>query len=164
MLDDPAVDNAPHADPAALHDVAGRLQTGDLAFEGAPPDGALHDPAPLGNEVQGVPLHVGHRLQDGLVQLFRRFDARAASAPSRPRLRPSGPDRVALCRATREGADYQGRGVHAAARIAAVAGADEIIASRDALADAKGFRCSEGRNVHLKGISEPVEVVSVDWR
>ncbi|MGH9011264.1 MAG: hypothetical protein ACRDYF_15685, partial [Acidimicrobiia bacterium] len=66
--------------------------------------------------------------------------------------------------ATRQGADYQGRGVHAAARIAAVAGADEIIASRDALADLDGFRCSEARKVELKGLSEPVEVVSLDWR
>jgi class 3 adenylate cyclase/DNA-binding SARP family transcriptional activator len=66
--------------------------------------------------------------------------------------------------ATREGADYQGRGVHAAARIAAVAGADEIVASRDALADLDGLRWSEVREVELKGFSEPVEVVSLDWR
>jgi class 3 adenylate cyclase/DNA-binding SARP family transcriptional activator len=66
--------------------------------------------------------------------------------------------------ATREGGDYQGRGVHAAARIAAVAGADEIVASRDALPDLAGLQCSEGRKVSLKGFSEPVEVVSLDWR
>jgi len=74
--------------------------------------------------------------------------------------------RIGLHRAeaTREGADYQGRGVHAAARIAAEAGADEIIVSRDALADLDGLPFSEGREVDLKGFSEPVEVVSLDWR
>jgi class 3 adenylate cyclase len=61
--------------------------------------------------------------------------------------------------------DYAGQGVHTAARIGAVAGAGEILVSRDTL-DGVGtaFRLSEPRAEQLKGFEEPVEVVSVDWR
>ncbi len=67
---------------------------------------------------------------------------------------------------TREGADYRGQGVHAAARVGAVAGGEEIAVTR-AVLDAAGelkFEVSEPRLVELKGISDPVEVALVDWR
>jgi class 3 adenylate cyclase len=67
---------------------------------------------------------------------------------------------------TREGADYRGQGVHAAARVGAVAGGEEIAVTR-AVLDAAGelkFEVSEPRLVALKGITEPVEVALVDWR
>ena len=61
--------------------------------------------------------------------------------------------------------DYGGQGVHAAARIGALAGAGEIVASADTLAHgAVSYGVSEPRSAELKGISEPVEVVSIDWR
>jgi class 3 adenylate cyclase len=60
------------------------------------------------------------------------------------------------------GRGYRGKGVHAAARIAAVAEANEIVASR-ATADAAGARFTNPRVVNLKGLSQPVEIVSVDW-
>ena len=61
--------------------------------------------------------------------------------------------------------DYGGQGVHAAARIGALAGAGEILASAETLADAGGrYATADARSVELKGISEPVEVVSLVWR
>ncbi|MGH8993221.1 MAG: adenylate/guanylate cyclase domain-containing protein [Acidimicrobiia bacterium] len=66
--------------------------------------------------------------------------------------------------ATREGNDYQGRGVHEAARIAALAVGGEILASRSAIGSVAGLSASEPRPVTLKGLSEPVEVVAIRWQ
>jgi class 3 adenylate cyclase len=60
---------------------------------------------------------------------------------------------------------YGGEAVHLAARIGAAAGAGEILASRETLADAgTGFRSSSPRSEVFKGFEKPVEVLSVDWR
>jgi class 3 adenylate cyclase len=62
-------------------------------------------------------------------------------------------------------ADYGGQGVHAAARIAAAAGAGEILISRATLEGAQtAFAVSESRLEALKGFDESAEVVSVEWR
>lgn len=67
--------------------------------------------------------------------------------------------------ATRRGRDYAGKGVHQAARIAALAEGGEILASQETLAEAPvRFSASEPRRVGLKGISEPVPVVTIEWR
>jgi class 3 adenylate cyclase len=67
--------------------------------------------------------------------------------------------------ATREGTDWSGFGVHAAARIGSLAEGDEILASREtAEAAESGHTLSEPRTVTLKGIPEPVEVVAIAWR
>jgi class 3 adenylate cyclase len=61
--------------------------------------------------------------------------------------------------------DFGGHGVHAAARIGALAGAGEIVASAETLAHgAVSYGVSEPRSAELKGISELVDVVSIDWR
>lgn len=66
--------------------------------------------------------------------------------------------------ATRQGADYMGIGVHEAARIGALAGAGEIVAGM-AVADRAGEHpVTEPRRATLKGLSEPVEIVSISWR
>jgi len=65
--------------------------------------------------------------------------------------------------ATRVGLDYRGKGVHEAARIGAMAGGGEILASWHTVQPCK-FTVSEPRPVNLKGIAEPVQVVSVSWR
>ena len=64
-----------------------------------------------------------------------------------------------------DSADYGGQGVHVASRIGAAAAAGEILVSVDTL-DGIGtaYRLSEPRSEALKGIEQPVEVVSVDWR
>jgi class 3 adenylate cyclase len=59
--------------------------------------------------------------------------------------------------------NYRGKGVHEAARIAAIAEGSEILVSR-ATAQGTQFKLSAPRTVTLKGISEPVEVVSVAWK
>lgn len=67
--------------------------------------------------------------------------------------------------ATHRGREYRGKGVHVAARIGALAEAGEILASQDTLAAVSDrFRVSPPRSVTLKGISEPVEVMSIEWQ
>lgn len=67
--------------------------------------------------------------------------------------------------ATERGDDYTGRGVHTSARIAAAAGAGEILVSRDVLAAAgNDLAFTDARALELKGLAAPVEVVSFDWQ
>jgi class 3 adenylate cyclase len=67
--------------------------------------------------------------------------------------------------ATQAGADYQGLGVHAAARIGSLAQGEEVLASEGTLAAAGGdWTTDEPREVELKGISGTVRVVAVAWR
>ena len=65
--------------------------------------------------------------------------------------------------ATQVGTNYRGKGVHEAARIAATAEAGEVLASAGTVAGGR-YAHSEARPVTLKGIAEPVDVVSVEWR
>ena len=64
-----------------------------------------------------------------------------------------------------DGTDYGGEGVHVAARVGSAAGAGEILVSVETL-DGVGssFELSEPRTETLKGIAQPVQVVSVAWR
>jgi class 3 adenylate cyclase len=68
--------------------------------------------------------------------------------------------------ATVDDGDFRGQGVHVAARIAAAAGAEEILVSTDTvdILDGIGYPVSDGRPFELKGIRDPVELRSVDWR
>ncbi|HXF36701.1 MAG TPA: adenylate/guanylate cyclase domain-containing protein [Actinomycetota bacterium] len=66
--------------------------------------------------------------------------------------------------ATTDGARYLGRGVHEAARIGAAAQGGEILVSEETLRQAGEVPSSEVRAIRLKGLSEPVRVVAVDWR
>ncbi len=71
---------------------------------------------------------------------------------------------VHTAEATSLGENYRGKGVHVAARVAALGRGEEIVASRETVAAVAALRTSEPRSERLKGISEPVEVVSIDWR
>ena len=64
--------------------------------------------------------------------------------------------------ATQVGGDFHGKGVHEAARIAALGGGGDIVASVATVGGS--HRTSEPRSADLKGLSGPVEVVNVDWR
>lgn len=64
--------------------------------------------------------------------------------------------------ATQVGRNFTGKGVHEAARIAALADGGEILTSTQTATPQ--FSVSEPRSVTLKGIAEPMEIVSVDWR
>jgi class 3 adenylate cyclase len=72
---------------------------------------------------------------------------------------------VHAAEATRSGSDFIGIGVNQAARIGALAGADEVLVSAATLDRAgRAFPEAGRRTVELKGISTPTEVVSVAWR
>ncbi len=58
---------------------------------------------------------------------------------------------------------YRGKEVHRAARIGAVAGAGEIVASSTTVRDCRGLVTEPARSVELKGFSEPIDVVSIRW-
>jgi class 3 adenylate cyclase len=65
--------------------------------------------------------------------------------------------------ATQVERNFRGKGVHEAARIAALAGAAEILASQTTAAGTR-YQTSNPRTESLKGIAEPVEIVTIDWR
>jgi class 3 adenylate cyclase len=65
--------------------------------------------------------------------------------------------------ATRVGRNFTGKGVHEAARIGQLAEGGEIVASAITAAGGR-FPASESRTVTVKGIADPIEVVTVDWR
>jgi class 3 adenylate cyclase len=71
---------------------------------------------------------------------------------------------VHAAEATRAGHGYTGMGVHVAARIGALAQGGEILASASTVAALEGLELGERRPAELKGVSEPVDVVSVGWR
>jgi class 3 adenylate cyclase len=93
------------------------------------------------------------------VAIQRRLDQQRREHGFAPQVRIG----VHYASAQQVAGNYRGKGVHEAARIAAVATGSEILASRDT-AEGTGFRISEPRSVALKGLSEPMEVVSVTWR
>jgi class 3 adenylate cyclase len=67
--------------------------------------------------------------------------------------------------ATRDSSGYQGKGVHEAARISALADGDEILASTKTVDNTSlRFPVSAARSVALNGIAEPVDVVAIEWR
>ena len=67
--------------------------------------------------------------------------------------------------AQRHGDAFRGKGVHVAARIAALAEAGEILASRGTVeSPPPGVTLSAPRAVTLKGLSEPLEIVTLGWR
>jgi class 3 adenylate cyclase len=72
---------------------------------------------------------------------------------------------IHLAEANRVGLDYAGTGVNQAARIATAAGGGEILMSATAEAKSRRPMAEEGRrSIELKGLSAPVEVVTVAWR
>jgi class 3 adenylate cyclase/tetratricopeptide (TPR) repeat protein len=66
--------------------------------------------------------------------------------------------------ATRVSGNYEGAGVHLAARIGALADGGEIVASAETIEGLEGVTVGDPREVSLKGFAKPVPVVSVDWR
>jgi class 3 adenylate cyclase len=65
--------------------------------------------------------------------------------------------------ATARGDDFSGLAVHVAARVGALAGADEILATASTLEEAGTIAAGAARAVEVKGVSAPVEVAPVDW-
>ncbi|HVM12036.1 MAG TPA: adenylate/guanylate cyclase domain-containing protein [Actinomycetota bacterium] len=95
------------------------------------------------------------------VDIQRRLAEHRKEAGFAPRIRIG----VHATEASKVDGDYRGRGVHEAARVGAIGGADEIVASLSTVATTgRRFTASEPRRVELKGIPEPIDVVTVDWR
>jgi len=65
--------------------------------------------------------------------------------------------------ANRRGSDYSGMGVHVAARVAALAGGGEILATADTLAGMTGIAVGDTRETQVKGVTAPVRVAAVGW-
>jgi len=64
----------------------------------------------------------------------------------------------------RHGDDYSGKGVHVAARVAALGGAGDIVASLETLEEAGEVASTDTREAALKGVANPVAVATVVWR
>ena len=69
-----------------------------------------------------------------------------------------------VAEANRHGDDYSGKGVHVAARVAALGGAGEIIASAETLEEAGHVASTDRREATLKGVASPVQVATVVWQ
>jgi class 3 adenylate cyclase len=92
------------------------------------------------------------------VAIQRRLADHRRSAGFAPKVRIG----VHASGATQVGKNFSGKGVHEAARIAALADGDQIVASMTTAADGR-FPVSDAREIVLRGTSEPVEIVTVDW-
>jgi class 3 adenylate cyclase len=66
--------------------------------------------------------------------------------------------------ATQRGADYSGIGVHVAARIGALAGGGQILASAGTLEQAGEVAASSVRSEPVRGVTTPVEIATIAWR
>ncbi len=65
--------------------------------------------------------------------------------------------------ATSDEGGYKGRGVHEAARIGSLATGGQIMTSRATIEGLEEIEVQESRRMHLKGFSEPVEILTLDW-
>ena len=93
----------------------------------------------------------------------RRDPAPAGRAPALGGLRAEGADRPArVGRDAGRAGTSRARACTRPSRIAALADGDQIVASRATAADGR-FPISEPRTVTLRGTSEPIEIVTVDW-
>jgi class 3 adenylate cyclase len=65
--------------------------------------------------------------------------------------------------ANRRGADFSGKGVHVAARVAALAGAGEILATDASIAEAGDIVAVNRHEAAVKGVSAPVSIAAIVW-
>ena len=93
------------------------------------------------------------------VAIQRRLEEHRRTSGFAPKVRIG----VHASGATQVGKNFSGKGVHEAARIAALADGDEILSSKATAADGR-FPISQPRTVTLRGTSEPMEIVAVNWR
>jgi class 3 adenylate cyclase len=65
--------------------------------------------------------------------------------------------------ATVRGADYSGKGVHVAARVGALAGGGEILATAAVLSEAGDPPSTGLRTEQVRGVAEPIEIAAITW-
>ena len=115
-----------------------------------------------------------NRIGDGFFVAFRESAAAVACSIAiqrrlaRHRLEHGSSPEVRiglhLADATRKEGDFQGKGVHVAARIGALADGGEILASQPTVAHVDGLTLSEARSVVLSGLSKPIDIFAISWR
>lgn len=66
-------------------------------------------------------------------------------------------------RANRRGSDYSGAAVHVAARVAALAGGGEVLATAETLAEVPEAVALDAREAALKGVSAPMRIAAIGW-
>ena len=94
------------------------------------------------------------------VAIQRRLDGHRKQHGFAPQVRIG----VHASGAAQSGRSFHGKGVSEASRIAGLAEGNEIVASAATVEPGSPYPTSEPRTVTLKGISEPLDVVSIDWR
>ncbi|HEX6128210.1 MAG TPA: adenylate/guanylate cyclase domain-containing protein [Candidatus Limnocylindria bacterium] len=98
---------------------------------------------------------------EAAIGMQRRLAAHRATEGFAPEVRIG----IHQAEASRVGLDYHGIGVNLASRIGDAGGAGEVLVSAATLASTRHQYAERGRRTEqLKGIVDPVEVVSVDWR
>ena len=97
---------------------------------------------------------------DAAVAVQRRLAEHRSSTGFAPMVRIG----LHAAEANRHGSDYSGVGVHAAARVAALAQGGEILATMDTVDGLSDLPTSEPKEAELKGIDAPVQVVAIDWQ
>ena len=118
-----------------------------------------------GDEVvaTGDGFFVGLRLAGRGARVRGGDPAAARRAPPAGRVRAEGADRRARDRRDAARAElHSGKGVHEASRIAGLAEGGQIVASKETAAGSR-FPVSNAQTVTLRGTSEPVDVVTVEW-
>jgi class 3 adenylate cyclase len=75
------------------------------------------------------------------------------------------PVRIGLhtAEANRRGTDYSGKGVHVAARVAALAEGGEILATAETLAEAGDVAASDARVTPVRGLTAPLSLSAIAW-
>jgi class 3 adenylate cyclase len=108
-----------------------------------------------------VAFQSARRALDAAVDIQRRLADHRLEHGFSPTIRIG----IHQAEATRQRGDYVGQGVHVAARVGDVGAGDEIVVSK-ALIQAAGavpYPLSRVRDLQLKGVTEPVTVLNVDW-
>ena len=108
-----------------------------------------------------VVFEAARKALDAAVDMQRRLSDHRLQHGFSPTIRIG----IHFTEATRQRGDYVGQGVHVAARVGDIGAGDEIVVS-DAFSRAAGkvpYPLTQVREVELKGVSDPVTVMNVDW-
>jgi class 3 adenylate cyclase len=98
---------------------------------------------------------------DAAIDLERRLAEHRESDGFSPAVRIG----IHRAEADRAGLDYIGAGVNMAARVGAQAAGGEVLVSAPTIADSRlPYRELSRRTIELKGVAEPVDLVSIEWR
>jgi class 3 adenylate cyclase len=89
----------------------------------------------------------------------QRFAHQRESTGFAPEIRIGAHEADALL----SGGDFAGLGVHEAARIAGAAGAGDILTSEATALAANLQTGTPARRVEMKGLRDPMAIVSIDW-